>query len=96
MAPTVSLAPGQTIATSSEVAVLAGATASIGIYTETGTKLSAAGSDFFATVVMVTPGEPSQIGRLDASKAAMSVAGPGTYKVIRNACKVNVGVFSEV
>lgn len=95
MAQTVNLAPGMTVATSTDIIVGSGLEAVIGIYTESGMPLSDAGQNFFATVVQVTPGEPSRIDKLDAATPAIKVSGPNTYRVIRGAALVNVGVFSE-
>lgn len=95
MAQTVQLALGTAPGTSSDIVVAAGAQAMIGIYADTGVAISAAGQAFRCDVLLLTPGEPHAIDRLDAAKPTVIVQGPGTYRVRRNAAQVSVGVFSE-
>lgn len=95
MAQVVQLAPGLTVATSSDIVVAAGDEAVVGIYTESGTPLVNAGPSFFCALVQVTPGEPNRIDKLDAAQPSVKVLGPNTFRVIRSAARVNVGVFSE-
>lgn len=95
MAQTTQLAAGTTAATSANIVVASGAVAVVGIFTNSGTELSAAGDNFFATVLQTTPGQPNRVAKLDASNPSITLSGPNTFTVVRNASNVPVGVFSE-
>lgn len=95
MVQTVSLALGTTEATSSDIAVGAGATAIVGIYADTGVSLGAAGDNFKAEVFLKTPGEPHWVGTLSRAQPSLTINSPGVYVVKRGKALVNVGVFSE-
>ncbi|SFQ45925.1 hypothetical protein SAMN05216229_12315 [Geopseudomonas sagittaria] len=96
MVQTVSLPLGTAAEPSADIPVASGAEAVVGIYAAPGSNINAAGSSYFCDVVLVTPGEPIRVTRLDSSKPTTKVAGPGTFRVLRSPALVSIGVFSEV
>ena len=93
MAQATILAAGQTAATSSDLVLAAGASATVGIFATgripSGVELS---------VFLDTPGDDQFIARLTEQDSATSIMGPGTYRVKRpdvSAYGLGVGAFTE-
>lgn len=93
MAQTSILAPGSTAATSTDIAVAAGESVTVGIYAATGDPVPT-GARF--TVMQDTPGADNVVARLDNYARTTVLAGPGTYRVKRTAYTgTSFGVFTE-
>lgn len=95
MAQTTPLAAGQAAATSSDIVVAAGASVTIGLFTDHPS--GAVPGRFEYWLMADTPAQDRRV--VDLGKVAPQViSGPGTYRVIRpdiSANGVNVGVFVE-
>ena len=88
------LAPGNTAATSTNVVLAAGKTATLGVYSVANGQL--VGTMRFL-VLMATPGADNVVAELTNHNRAITVAGPGTFRVKRLASNGTAfGVFSEV
>ena len=88
MAQATILASGKTAATSSDVTVDAGVSASIGMF--------AAGSPSVSmSIFMDTPGGDLHICDLTPAHPVVVVSGPGKFRVARPVITVDHGVFSE-
>lgn len=88
------LAPDNTAATSTDVVLAAGETATLGVYSAADGQL--AGTMRFL-VLMATPGADNVVAELTNHNRAITVAGPGTFRVKRLASDGTAfGVFSEV
>ena len=75
------LAPGTTVATSTDVTVTAGATEILSLYCAT----AAVPQDCVFTILQDNPGTTdTPVGRLDYSLPSVIVEGPGTYRVRRD------------
>lgn len=75
------LAPAVTAGESTTIVVDAGATATIGIYTETpGGRLPLSVS---FDVHQLTPGQPNRVARLKQEMRSVTLAGPGSFTVVR-------------
>lgn len=92
MAQTTILAAGDTAATSTDVVVAAGATANVGIFSAGAVP---AGTAF--RVLVATPGADMVVGHLSAANPYISVTGPGTFRVRRDALPAGmaVGAYSD-
>lgn len=84
------LASGSTEATSTDVALAAGATASIGIFATTG---SPTPTDR-ALLYIDSPGGDVVVAHLNQSNPVVQVMGPGTFRVTRRVGS-NCGAWSE-
>lgn len=86
------LAPGVSVATSSDVTVAAGATEILSLYCAT----AAIPQDCVFTILQDNPGTTdTPVGRLDFSRPSVVVEGPGVYRVRRDfagAAGTSVGV----
>lgn len=97
MAQTTHLAAGQTAATSTDIVVAAGASVSVGLFTDRAGDAIPAALEIW--LLIDTPGVDNRV--IDLAKEpgnARAVSGPGTYRVSRpllTAYGVNVGVFAE-
>lgn len=94
MAQTTILAAGQTEATSTDVVVAAGGSATIGLFVASGSVPAGA----YLTIKQDTPGGDNTLGSLSREQMALVISGAGTYRVVRPNIAdkgVNVGVFSE-
>lgn len=94
MAQAVNLALGKTNADSTDKVVAAGATATVGIYTDDAGGLT---DQTYAYLYQKTPSQSNLVARLNRDVPSVTVNGPNTYFVRRVASQspVNVGVFSE-
>ena len=90
MANTTVLAEGTTLATSSDIAVAAGATVTVGLFT---TSAGIPGNQS-ATLYIATPGNDRVVGELSGNGRPLEISGPGTFRVVRNACAVGMGVYT--
>jgi hypothetical protein len=91
MAQATILAAGTTAATSTDVAVAAGANATVGIFVASGDIPHSVQLGIWAD----TPGGDVLIDTLNALKPAKVITGPGTFRVVRGVTEASVGVFSE-
>ena len=91
MAQTTILAAGTTNAQSVDVAITAGIPKVIGLFVASG----ALDPNVECVVALKTPGSDTVIGRLTYARPALQLSGPGTYRVIRPAVAVAVGVYLE-
>jgi len=92
MAQTTILAAGNTEAESTEIAVAAGASITVGIFAAAGPIPATA----VGTVKQSTPGAKNPIVQLTNYKPSEVLVGPGTYTVKRRAHEgAAVGVFIE-
>jgi hypothetical protein len=87
------LAAGTTAATSTDIVLAAGDTATVGIFAATAIPLPA-GEQF--TVVQVTPGAANYVGMLTNNERSVQIVGPGTFQVKRPVTTAAFGVFLEV
>lgn len=88
------LAAGTTAATSTDVTLADGASANLVAYAASGVQ---APVGLRLTVLADTAGEDAPVGILepgDPDKAGLKVIGPGTFRVARPKCSVNIGVDS--
>ena len=92
MAQTVQLAIGTTTAPSSDIVIAAGATAVVGIYADTGSKLDGTA---LAYLYQKTPGAPNLLEVLDSTNPSVEVKGANTVYVQRVLAGAAFGVFSE-
>ena len=92
MAQSTILASGTTAATSTDIAVIAGAVVTVGIFSANpGASLAGRGFDVFH----VTPGATNVIGYLDESCRSIQLNGPGTFNVGRPVLTTAFGVFLD-
>jgi len=87
------LAAGTTAATSTDIVLAAGASATVGIFAATAMALPA-GQQF--EVVQVTPGAANYVGMLTNGERSVQIVGPGTFQVKRPVTTAAFGVFLEV
>jgi hypothetical protein len=93
MAQSTILAAGNTAATSTDITVAAGESVKVGIFTANSGKLP--GVALF-NVCEDTPGADNVIATLRDKEREYVIAGPGTYRVTRNAYTGRAfGVFLE-
>lgn len=93
MAQATVLAAGTTAATSTDIVVAAGATATVGIFHATGGSLP---PGVWVSVMQDTPGGDNVIARLTDQDRSTVLAAPGTYRVSRPAYTGDAfGVFTE-
>lgn len=94
MAQSTILAVGKTAATSDDVTILAGATATVGIFSA---QDSAVPLDAHFYVLQDTPGADSPIGVLNGNQRSAVLTGPGTFRIKRTAYERGdaFGVFVE-
>lgn len=93
MAQNTVLAVGVTAATSTDVVVAAGATVSIGIFTDSASGLP---GNHSVTVFMDTPSQDIPMFQLNGKEPVKSISSPGTYRARRGlGLTTNVGVFTE-
>ena len=88
------LAAGTTAATSSDVTLADGASANLVAYGASGVAVPAG---LRLQVMADTAGLDTCVGVLDPAdpdKAGLKVSGPGTFRVVRPPCPVNIGVDS--
>lgn len=90
MAQTTILAANTTAATSSDVAVTAGSTISIGVFSA-----AMLPGGVCASLLMDTPSGDVVVHQFTRARPAVAVTGPGTYRVVRPAGSVSLGAFSE-
>lgn len=98
MARTVRLSLRTTGGTSDDIVVAAGASAIIGIYTDSTTGIP----DVQCMVIADTESQPDQICTLHRGMSRVKVDGPGTYNVVvpivpsfNGIAAKNIGVWSE-
>lgn len=92
MAQATILAVGTTAATSTDVTVAAGASASIGIFATS----AEPPWDCSANVMMDTPSGDIHVARLERNNPVVVANGPGTFRVVRPVQPTtDIGVFSE-
>lgn len=89
MAQATVLAAGKTATTSSDVTVVAGSSASIGIFASAGTP------SVSMRLMMDTPGDDVYVCDLTPRQPVVVVSAPGVYRVVRPLITVDHGVFSE-
>lgn len=92
MAQITVLAPGKTAANSTDIIVVADATAIVGIFADTGQQID---GGVRCTLMQKTPGGDNAVVTLDKSLPTIQVNGPNTFYVARNASNTDVGVFYE-
>ncbi|SDO72673.1 hypothetical protein SAMN04487957_110138 [Halomonas shengliensis] len=93
MAQATVLAAGTTAATSTDIVVAAGESVTVGIFSAAAAPVPA-GAGF--TVAQDTPGADNIVARLGQQQRATVLAGPGTYRVSRQAYTGEAfGVFTE-
>lgn len=94
MAQSTILAAAKTAATSTDVAVAAGVTVTIGIFSATYDRCP---HDAIFTVYQDTPGADNVVTTLTDERRSVVLSGPGTFRVGRVAYSVGTafGVFSE-
>lgn len=93
MAQVTQLAVGTASATSSNILVASAAEMLIGLFPPANEQIP---SDVRATLVQATQGGDVMLTSLDRGNPCVIVHGPGTFRVIRNACSApGVGVFSD-
>lgn len=90
MGQTTILAAGSTAAVSSDVTLLAGQEASIGIFAASKIPVNAK-----LVISMETPAGDTAVADLTRVRPAVVLSGPGTYRVRRPAMTGSVGVFLE-
>ena len=90
MAQSTILAPGTTYATSGDVIVSAGSTVTVGLFVAAG---GIADTDR-AAVMLATPGADLVVALLTAQRPAMQVAGPATFRIVRELCIATIGIFA--
>ena len=91
MAQSTILAAGTTAAQSTDVVIIAGVPKVVGLFVATG----ALDPGVECVVALKTPGADTVIGKLSKTVPAIQLSGPGTYRVIRKAVTVAVGVYLE-
>lgn len=91
MAQSTILASNVTAAQSSDVVIVAGTPKVIGLFVATGALDPAVSLQ----VCLKTPGSDTVIGNLTYARPALQLSGSGTYRVIRKAVTVAVGVYLE-
>lgn len=94
MAQTTILAAGTGAASSSNVVITATAPITVGLFTASGTIPPAVGLQ----VRNITPGAAGMVASLDINRPAITLTGPGTYRVDRpdiSASNVAVGVYQD-
>jgi len=89
MAQATVLASGDTRATSSDITVASGSTVTVGLFVSSGTVQP--GSR--AVVFIDTPGTDNKETELDHIKKQVVLAGPGTFRVVRE--EGSFGVYTE-
>lgn len=93
MAQSTILAAGNTEATSTDVVVAAGATVTVGVFAATADSLP---PPVTLSVLQDTPGADNTVALLNNNLRALSLAGPGTFRVFRPAYTGTAfGVFLE-
>lgn len=93
MGQTTLLAPGTSAAASADIVVPAGLSVTVGLFSAAPDALPL-GVAF--RVMQDTPGADNLVAKLDSSRRATVLAGPGTYRVTRPAYTgTAVGVFME-
>ena len=86
------LASGTSAGTSSDVTIGAGGSASVGLFVSTG----ALPASLQATVLMDSPGNTDvQIGTLTSAAPAISITGPGVFRVARIASPTAFGIYLD-
>lgn len=91
MAQSTILAADVTNAQSSDVVITAGVPKVVGLFVPTG----ALDPKIECVVALKTPGADTVIARLTYARPALQLSGPGTYRVIRPAVSVAVGIYLE-
>jgi len=92
MAQATILAAGTTAATSSDVVVAAGATVTLGIFTDGALSIPA---NEGVIVFLDTPGTDIIETELTGLKKDVVISGPCTIRCTRRPSSVNIGVFTE-
>lgn len=90
MAQSTILAAGSTAAVSSDVTLLAGQEATVGIFAAGKLPVNAK-----LVISMDTPGGDTAVADLTRVRPAVVLSGPGTYRVRRPVITGSVGVFLE-
>lgn len=90
MAQNTILAAGTSAATSTDIVLADGATKTVGIFTA-----GSFGRIGVIRVMVDTPGADIPIVALTPKHPVVVLAGPGTFRVVRPAMPVAVGVFTE-
>lgn len=86
------LASGTASGTSSDVTIAAGSSANVGIFVSSG----ALPDNLQAKVLMDSPGSSDvQIGMLTSASPALSITGPGVFRVERIATSQAFGVYLD-
>lgn len=86
------LASGTDTGTSSDVTIGAGSSASVGIFVSSG----ALPDSLQAKVLMDSPGSSDvQIGTLTSAAPALSITGPGVFRVARVASRNAFGIYLD-
>lgn len=91
MAQSTILAAATAAGTSSDVVVAAGASVTIGLFVASG----GLPPQDFALVYQDTPGGDNPLCELTGTKPTTVLSGPGTFRVVKGATSVAVGVFTE-
>ncbi|SDQ42280.1 hypothetical protein [Pseudoxanthomonas sp. CF125] len=92
MAQVTMLVAAKTAATSTDLVVASGATATIGIFTDTADGIP---QTDYVRVYLDTPSADLFMFTLTANTPSRPLPGPGTYRAIRPVTVANIGVFSE-
>lgn len=93
MAQTTILAAGTTAATSTDIVVAAGDTATVGIFAASSERLP---SDVRFSIMLDTPSTDIQVAALSDVEPVQVISGPGTFRVTRPAYTGEAyGVFTE-
>jgi hypothetical protein len=79
--------------TSTDIVVAAGASVNVGIFPATGSAFTITGD--LATIMLDTPGADVAIAKLTDRCPSVAVSGPGTYRVVKPATAIAIGVFTE-
>lgn len=93
MAQTTILAAGNTAATSTDIVIADAQPVNVGVFGSAATHLP---RDVIFSVLMVTPGAAMPIAQLGLTSPAVSLQGPGTFRVVRPAyAGAAFGVFLD-
>lgn len=92
MAQTTILAAGTTAATSTDVAVAAGASVTVGIFTASASGIP---GNTGVTVYIDTPGNDVVAAELTGNKPTAVISGPGTFRAVRGVVGTSLGVYTE-
>lgn len=85
------LSPGTTAAVSTDVVVAAGVVVAVGIYTAS----ASIPTDVNIDIRHDTPGSDAFVARLSSANQVVLLTGPGTFRAVRRAIGVAVGVYLE-